>query len=302
MTNQESGMPKGPSCIIVFGNQKGGSGKSTAAMHTIVGLLRMGYSVGSIDLDGDQGTLTNYFRRRQERAEIGDMNIPCPTHMTVHQSQADTMTQRQAEEQEALDQALIELSEVSDAIVIDTPGQDNFLSRLGHSYADVLVTPINDSFVDLDLLAKIDPETFEVQRPSTYAEMVWDQRKRRALRRQKPIDWIVMRNRVGHHEAKNKRDIGAILTKLEQRIGFRLAPGFGERVIFRELYLKGLTLLDMHEQPGFSMSMSHIAARNEVRTLLDVIGVHQAIEEERKRMATAMAMTSDEERQPIAAE
>jgi chromosome partitioning protein len=161
--------------------------------------------------------------------------------------------------------------------VVDTPGSDGFLSRSGHSAADTLITPMNDSFVDLDLLARIDPDSHDILSPSIYAEMVWDQRKQRMMQRRRSIDWLVMRNRLGHTHARNKEDIAAILEKLQKRIGFRLVPGFGERVIFRELYLKGLTLMDLKEIDGHgqspSFSMSHIAARQEVLALIDAINL-----------------------------
>jgi chromosome partitioning protein len=156
--------------------------------------------------------------------------------------------------------------------VLDCPGADTFLSRYGHGHADTLITPINDSFVDFAMLATVDPEERNVVRPSIYSEMVWEARKRRFARDRGRIDWIVMRNRLGASEARNKRDVGATLDELAKRIGFRTVKGFGERVIFRELYLQGLTLMDVKEAGlGIALSMSHVAARNEVRALVDAI-------------------------------
>jgi chromosome partitioning protein len=177
------------------------------------------------------------------------------------------------DERERFTNALGELVINHDFVVMDCPGSDNYLSRLSHACADTLITPINDSYIDLDMLARIEPETLNVLGPSLYAEMVWDARKRRAAVDGGTIDWIVMRNRLSHLDARNKRDIAEILDKLASRVHFRVAPGFGERVIYRELFLNGLTLLDLREKGvGISMSMSHMAARQEVRQLLEVIG------------------------------
>ena len=157
-------------------------------------------------------------------------------------------------------------------MVVDCPGADTYLSRLGHSYADTLITPINDSFVDFAMLAQVEPENHEVIRPSIYSEMVWEARKQRFARDRGRIDWIVMRNRMGANEARNKRDVGATLESLARRIGFRTVKGFGERVIFRELYLQGLTLMDVREAGlGIQLGMSHVAARAEVRALIGAI-------------------------------
>lgn len=258
--------------IIVLGNEKGGSGKSTAAMHIIVGLLREGYKVGAIDLDARQATLAGYLAARKHFAESKNIPLPLPAFAGVLRSEADNRADAEADETARFHQALAEVSEGADIVVIDCPGADTFLSRLGHSLADTLITPINDSFVDFAMLAKVDPDKHDIIKPSIYSEMVWGARQKRFARDRGKLDWIVMRNRLGASEARNKRDVGTTLDMLAKRIGFRTVKGFGERVIFRELYLQGLTLMDI-KQAGIdiAMGMSHVAARAEVRALLSAI-------------------------------
>jgi chromosome partitioning protein len=259
--------------VIVLGNEKGGSGKSTAAMHVIVGLLRDGYKVGAIDLDARQATLGLYVEARAAFAKARGINLPQPMAAAVQRSELDSRAEAEADETARFMAALSALSQSCDIVVLDCPGSDTFLSRLGHAQADTLITPINDSFVDFAMLAKVDPDNHDVVRPSIYSEMVWEARKRRFSRDRGRIDWIVMRNRLGATEARNKRDVGATLDALAKRIGFRTVRGFGERVIFRELYLQGLTLMDVKEVGGLGihMGMSHVAARNEVRALIGAI-------------------------------
>lgn len=258
--------------VIVLGNEKGGSGKSTAAMHLIVGLLRDGYRVGAIDLDARQATLGGYLAAREAFAAAKGVALPMPRRAAVHRSERDSRAEAEAEEREQFAAALEALSRDCEIVVIDCPGSDTYLSRLGHAHADTLVTPINDSFVDFAMLAKVDPDRHDIVQPSIYSEMVWEARKRRFARDRGRIDWIVMRNRLGASEARNKRDVGATLDALAKRIGFRTVRGFGERVIFRELYLQGLTLMDVKEAGlGISMGMSHVAARAEVRSLIGAI-------------------------------
>jgi len=256
--------------VIVFGNEKGGSGKSTCAMHAIVGLLRSGQTVGSIDVDPRQATLTRYLENRAILVETRGIELPMPAHRLVARS-----PEGPDEDNNRFMQALDSLSRTCDAVVIDTPGSDAPLSRLAHSYADTLVTPMNDSFVDLDLLAKVDPETFKIICPSAYAEMVWEQRKVRMKRDGKSIDWVVVRNRLSSMDTRNKRNMEKVLALLAKRIGFRTAPGFGDRVIFREMFLTGLTLLDLREG-GQRLTMSHVAARQEVRDLLAALDIGNA--------------------------
>lgn len=263
--------PKKRPHIIVLGNEKGGSGKSTTAMHVVVSLLRQGKKVAAIDLDSRQRSLTRYLENRREWCERNNVDLPFPKSFVAERSDLDNIQEAQAQERETFE-AILDTVSSFDFIVIDSPGSDTYLSRVGHSVADTLITPLNDSFVDFDLLAEIDPDTFEVKAPSLYSELVWESRKNRAMNERASIDWIVMRNRISSLDAKNKRRLGEVLSALAPRIGFRIAPGFGERVIFRELFPSGKTLMDLAEgNPDFRMSMSHVAARQEVRDLMTTL-------------------------------
>ena len=244
--------------VVVVGNEKGGSGKSTVAAHLVVGFLGLGYRVAALDLDTRQRTMTRFFANRAAHAEAKDLALPLPRRELFPAVGGGG----------PLPDRLAALAPAHDIAVVDTPGADTPLSRLAHSCADVLVTPVNDSFVDLDALAEIDPEDFSVVRPSHYAAMVWEQKKARAARDRGVIDWVAMRNRLSHLDARNKRRVLAALEALAPRVGYRLVPGFSERVVFRELFPRGLTVLDLGAA-GVRMTMSHVGARLELRTLLE---------------------------------
>jgi len=261
--------------IIVLGNEKGGTGKSTVAMHIIVHLLRDGYSVGSIDVDARQGTLSRYIENRRIRKEKTEINLPLPEHIPVFRSNLESVEAAEAEETAAFGDALNRL-QGCDFIVVDTPGSDTFLSRLAHSYADTLITPLNDSFIDLDMLVRVNADSLDILRPSTYAEMAWEQKKHRAMRDNGSIDWIVLRNRLSSINSRNKEEMERVLSALAKRIGFRLVAGFGERVIFRELFLNGLTLLDMKET-NTVMTLSHVAAKQELASLIGMIQLPEKV-------------------------
>jgi len=256
--------------VIVVGNQKGGAGKSTVAMHVLVALMRMGRRTGVIDLDIRQRSLTRYIENRARWIAARGAKLALPQVLELAESPERQRDAAEAEEESAFRAALRRLSETSDFIVIDSPGGDSHLARLAHACADTLVTPLNDSFVDFDLLGDIDPNHAEIVRPSIYSEMVWDSRKKKALALRTPIDWVVLRNRTSASriEAKNKQRVGDALKTLSQRIGFRLAPGLSERVIYRELFPQGLTMLDLDAQGADGeMKMTHLAARQELRDL-----------------------------------
>lgn len=270
----------GEAHIIVLGNEKGGSGKSTTAMHIIVSLLVRGFSVGSIDVDARQGSLSRYLENRRAYASSNEIDLLQPRHHMVPASNRDSVPEREAEETERFLQSLSDLTSLNDFVVVDCPGSNSHLSRLAHSYADTLITPLNDSFVDLDVLARVDWETNKVSRLSHYSELVWESKKMRALRDRGSIDWIVIRNRMSHLDAHNKRRVHDALVQLEKRVGFRAAAGLGERVIYRELFLQGLTLLDFKDSGvEREMTMSHVAARQELRHLIDSLNLPGQIPE-----------------------
>jgi chromosome partitioning protein len=254
--------------IIVVGNEKGGSGKSTTCMHVATALARMGHRVGALDLDLRQQSFGRYIENRRAFAARGSLDLPVPEIRALPEVDRATLAPNENVYDHRLSAAVTQLEPISDFIVIDCPGSHTRLSQVAHSLADTLVTPLNDSFIDFDLLARIDAETNKVKGPSIYSEMVWHARQLRAQAGLKPIDWIVVRNRLGAQQMHNKRKVGAALEDLSRRIGFRVAPGFSERVIFRELFPRGLTLLDLRDVGVEHLNISNVAARQELRELM----------------------------------
>jgi chromosome partitioning protein len=257
--------------VIVFGNEKGGTGKTTTAMHIAVAIARAGRKVAAIDLDGRQRSFARYIENRAAFVARTGRSLPVPDVQVVERSKGPK-NEADADEGARLSEALTRARESADFIVIDTPGNDTTLSRLGHAAADTLVTPMNDSFLDFDLLAKFDPDSLDIKGPSLYSEFVWDCRKRRLMAHRSNLDWVVMRNRVSSIEMRNKRKVTTALEQLSSRVSCRLAPGFSDRVIYRELFPLGLTMLDLPVK-GLAMplTMSHLAARQEVRELLTAL-------------------------------
>ncbi len=254
--------------IIVVGNEKGGSGKSTTCMHVATALARMGHRVGALDLDLRQRTFGRYIENRKAYLARMGLTLATPDYRELPEGDAATLQPGENPFDARLSAAVADLDPVSDFIVIDCPGSHTRLSQVAHSLADTLITPLNDSFVDFDLLARVDAETGKVKGPSIYSEMVWGARQLRAQAGLKPIDWIIVRNRLGAQQMHNKKKVGAALEDLSRRIGFRVAPGFSERVIFRELFPRGLTLLDLKDTGVDQLNLSNIAARQEVRDLM----------------------------------
>ncbi len=257
--------------IIVVGNEKGGSGKSTTCMHVATALVRMGHRVGALDLDMRQKSFGRYIENRLAHLERTGISLPTPDYRELPEVDEATLQPGENPYDQRLAAAVSALEPVSDFIVIDCPGSHTRLSQVAHSLADTLITPLNDSFVDFDLLARVDPETGKVKGPSIYSEMVWNARQLRAQAGLKPIDWIVLRNRLGAQQMHNKKKVGAALEDLSRRIGFRVAPGFAERVIFREMFPRGLTVLDLRDTGVDQLNLSNIAARQEVRDLMKEI-------------------------------
>jgi chromosome partitioning protein len=255
--------------VIVLGNEKGGSGKTTLAMHLIVALLKCDRRVGSIDIDSRQQSLSRYVENRRNWALRHEVDLPMPEHATVVLGPENHLKKDEEGEFTAFAEAIGKLEHACDFLVIDAPGSDNYLSRLGHSMADTLVTPINDSFIDLDVLANVDGESYEIRQLSQYSEMVANSRRRRQAVDAGRIDWIAVRNRLSPLNSKNARRIDKVLRHLSPELDLRVAPGVAERVVYRELFPQGLTLFDVMEPGIGDVTMSNLAARIEIRTLLN---------------------------------
>jgi chromosome partitioning protein len=256
--------------VIVLGNEKGGSGKSTTAMHVAVALMNVGQRVATIDLDSRQKSFTHYIDHRRTWAVRAKLNLKIPVHFCIARGSTLRLDENEAIEFTGLVEAVTSVEQTHDFIVVDTPGTDNYLMRLAHSMADTLITPLNDSFVDFDVLGTVDPVSYAVTGTSHFSDMVCEARRQRRVVDHATIDWIVVRNRLSMLGSRNKRMVGEGLQELSLRLGFRAVDGFAERVIFREFYPRGLTALDNLDETtlGTRPSMSHVTARQEVQTLL----------------------------------
>ncbi|HEX3709481.1 MAG TPA: division plane positioning ATPase MipZ [Pseudolabrys sp.] len=275
--------------VVVLGNEKGGSGKSTTALHIAVALLKAGQRVATIDLDSRQKSFTHYIENRRDWAERARITLEQPTHFCVERAEGPSVEANEAQEFANFSAAISKIEHSHDVVVIDTPGNDTYLMRLAHSMADTLVTPLNDSFLDFDVLASLDPTDFTVTGESHYAEMVREARRQRRLVDGQLNDWIVVRNRLSTLSSRNKKLVGDGLVELSKRMGFRSVDGFAERVVYREFFPRGLTALDDLDEAvlGTRPNLSHVTAREEVVALLNAL--HLPLSENGRRRAAARA-------------
>jgi len=266
--------------VIVLGNEKGGAGKSTLAIHIVTGLLHAGRSVAVIDLDLRQRSMHRFFTNRLAWLAANKQELPQP--FMPHMGDGKALARAGVDEQiAAFDRAFDEAAAAGvDAILIDTPGGDTAVSNAAHARADQIVTPMNDSFVDFDLLGEVDPVSLDLLKPSIYSESVWEARKVRAISqgRNATIDWLVVTNRLAVAEARNRKRLEERMNKLAKRVGFRVGPGLRDRVIYRELFPFGLTVADLSsEVRPVAVSLAHVAARQELRNLMKAMGLEQAL-------------------------
>jgi chromosome partitioning protein len=260
--------------IIVVGNEKGGSGKSTIAMHIAIALLKSGQRVATIDLDARQRSFTHYIENRRAWARQVERDLVVPDHVCFETLDYPT-AQDEAAGCKAFGDAVDALANRYDFVVIDTAGHDGYLIRLSHALADTLVTPLNDSFVDFDVLASVDPQNFTITGIGHYAQMVVEAQGQRRLSGSERADWIVLRNRLSMLKSRSKRTLGERLAELSQRLHFRCVEGLAERVIFREFYPRGLTAMDNLDELtlGTRPTLSHLSARLEMEKLLAAMGL-----------------------------
>jgi chromosome partitioning protein len=275
--------------VIVLGNEKGGSGKSTTAMHVAVALLLAGQRVATIDLDSRQKSFTHYIENRRDWAARARIKLDVPVHFCVARGFGLRLDEVEAQEFAAFAEAVTAVENTHDFVVIDTPGSDSYLMRLAHSMADTLITPLNDSFVDFDVLGAVDQTTFATVGVSHYAEMVREARRQRRLVDGGLTDWVVVRNRLSTLGSRNKRLVGEGVLQLAKQLGFRTADGFAERVVYREYFPRGLTALDdiNEDTLGMRPTISHETARDEVKGLIETLRL--PVDERGKRRVAARA-------------
>ena len=259
--------------IIVFGNEKGGSGKSTTAMHVMAYLLQKNKSVGIIDLDIRQKSIFRFLENREAYSKEMGVSLLFPKKSFAKESSNDSKRLAYKEEEEILTSQIETLTSRCDYILIDCPGSNTNFSIFAHKIADLIITPINDSLIDFDLLGRLETRSKKIKNASMYSEMVWDARKHRVGLNLPSTKWFVLRNRINHLNSKNKQQLDSSLLELSKRIGFKIVPGFSERTIFRELFISGLTLLDVSVIKEWKFTLSHIAARNEIRNLMNSLEI-----------------------------
>jgi chromosome partitioning protein len=276
----------GAAHVVVVASEKGGTGKSTLAIHIAVALLKARRRVATIDLDSRQQSFTRHIERRRRWASSIGRTLELPRHHCVALGESVRLDDNETSEFTAFTTAVEAIEDTCDFVVIDAPGADTFLARLAHAMADTLVTPLNDSMVDLDILGLVDPVTLELTGTSHYADVVHKAvHQRRALDGTRP-DWIVVRNRLSGAVTGNKRIVAAALEALSGVLGFRFLDGFAERAVYREFFARGLTALDPLDIAvlGTRPSLSHAAAQEEVCALLGALRLPAY---DRRRLAAA---------------
>lgn len=270
-------MNKKSAHIIVIGNEKGGSGKTTTAMHLTVSLLKLNFKCATIDLDHRQQSLTHYVENRIASCKKYNLQLSIPQHMVLLSSDDDSKAKSALQDERNLKSMIAELSGNYDFIIIDTPGNDTTLSRVAHSRAHTVITPINESFTDLDLIANLKAENLDSKCPGVYSAMFWEQKMKRVKESREEISWIIVRNRLSNLDSRNRRRVEDALTKLSKKFGFRIAPGFRDRVIFKELFLEGFTLHDAGIVSQVRISPSMVAARLELNHFLNSLAIPEVI-------------------------
>ncbi len=254
--------------VIVVANEKGGSGKSTLSIHLAVALLKAGYRVATIDLDIRQRSLTRFFENRASFARTAPWPVELPRHFAPDRAEGANVHDNESAEFAVFAEAIGEVEHEYEFVVIDTPASDSYLMRLAHSLADTLISPMNDSFIDMDVLSRVHHDRAKRGMMAQYAEIVMEARRKRRLVDNGLIDWVLVRNRIASLQSNNARQVDQALRKLAVELQFRVAEGLHDRVIFRELFPLGLTALDALEEANHTLTPSQVSARREIEGLL----------------------------------
>ena len=255
--------------VIVISNEKGGTGKSTISMHLAIKLMQEKFSVAVVDMDGRQSTLSHYIENRKKFCSENKLNLPIPELLTIEPKEDTNQFEMHRQDVEKQISALLDKY---DALVIDTPGNKNYLFEEAHKFADTLITPMSDSLIDLNVISEIDFAHPDTHHAGRYAQYIWEIKKYMAIHGKPMLNWIVVGNKISSHNSRNKNQVFGYLEKAAKTYGFRVAPAIRDRVIYKELFLQGLTVLDLStEELKCRLSISHIAAKQEIRKLAEFI-------------------------------
>ena len=259
--------------VIVVGNEKGGTGKSTLSIHLSVALMKAGFRVATIDLDTRQQTLTRFFENRRSWAQSAPWDVELPLHFAPQRGNSESVRDNETVEFAAFADAVTQIEHEYEFVVIDTPASDSYLMRLAHSLADTLVSPVNDSYIDVDVFSRVHHDRSRRGAVAHYADLVIEARRKRHLVDQGMIDWVIVRNRIASLQSNNARQIAVSLGRMASELKFRPAEGLHDRVIFRELFPIGLTALDPIEEAmkTGTLSTSQQSARREIEELVGTL-------------------------------
>ena len=255
VVHEVTSRPRPSGHVIVFANEKGGVGKSTLAFHTAIALADAGKKVAVIDLDHGQATLSGALTNREATCRLLKVGLPTPRYVAFSQSSAALLSQE-----------IARIGSDCSYVLIDVAGGDSPIARRAIAMADTLVTPVSNSFADIDLLGQFDAITMRLKRLGRFSRLVAGLRQARTDRRMPDLDWIVVPNRSRRTGSNNEVMIAKALQKLSLKAGFRFAQGLGERVAYRELFLYGLTHLDLKRIPNLGRVKTN--ARDEIAQLI----------------------------------
>jgi chromosome partitioning protein len=261
--------------VIVVGNEKGGAGKSTLSIHIAVALMKAGHKVACIDLDTRQQTMSRFFENRASWARHSSWPIELPRHCAMGRGESDDVRANEAKEFADFAEAIGGVEHDFEFVVIDTPASDSYLMRLAHSLADTLVSPLNDSYIDVDVFSRVHHDRERRGAVAHYADLVLQARRKRRIVDNGVIDWVMVRNRIASLSSNNSKQIAVSIARLSRDLGFRLADGLHDRVIFRELFPIGLTALDPIEEGANNgaLTSSQISARREIEALVGALAL-----------------------------
>src|SRR5262249_1009070 len=84
--------------VVVLGNEKGGSGKSTTALQVALALLKAGKRVATSDRAARQQSFTHYIDNRRAWAERARITLELPTHYCIARAEGNSLVANESQE------------------------------------------------------------------------------------------------------------------------------------------------------------------------------------------------------------
>lgn len=241
--------------IVTIGSFKGGTGKTTMAAVLGTAMTLRGLKVRVIELE----TQTKPLARYQASREFADLDGPKVTDLNVSGGTPDVKDWQMTFSSVKADAERAGI----DVVIIDTTSVWKPEVIAAHLMADLVLTTVTESPIDLYQIMPTEGPSMQAVRP--YAQLIDLVRRHAEKAERTNFDWFLCLNRKSHLITRVGERVRDRLTEFTDESRIQMVEGLVDRVGYRNMMDTGITPMDVIA--GQPVQRSQIAARTEVNRL-----------------------------------